>query len=104
MEQLPHIIGLLIAATAFITMVKIVANAALRIQNAKRGPDMLGHDYALEQRLARIEIAVDAIAMEVERAGELQRFTAQLHAVADGSPPALAQPQASEIARPITPH
>ncbi len=103
MEQMPQIVGLLIAAAAFITMVKIVANAALRMQNAKRGPDMLGRDDALEQRLARIEAAVDAIAIEVERAGELQRFSAQLHARADGSPPAVAQPRASESAWPITP-
>jgi hypothetical protein len=39
-----------------------------------------------EERLARIEQAVDAIAVEVERLGESQRFTARL--IAERQPPA----------------
>jgi hypothetical protein len=37
-----------------------------------------GTTPAIEERLARIEAAVEAIAIEVERSGELQRFTARL--------------------------
>jgi hypothetical protein len=51
----------------------------------------------LEQRLDRIEAAVESIAIEVERNGELQRFTARL---ASGEPVALRPP----AERSITPH
>lgn len=51
----------------------------------------------IEARLARIESAVDAIAIETERNGELQRFNARL---ARGD----AAPEQRRIERPITPH
>ena len=55
-------------------IVKVVVSGALRMQQLKRGAE----SPVIEERLARIEAAVDAIAIEVERAGELQRFTARL--------------------------
>jgi truncated hemoglobin YjbI len=51
----------------------------------------------LEARLERIEAAVESIAIEVERNGELQRFNARL---ARGEP----APELQRIKRPITPH
>lgn len=78
------------AAAAFISWV--VANAVTRLREAQapRPPS------DLEARLARIEAAVEAIAIEVERVGELQRFTAKLNQSA--SPP-----EPARIARPVTP-
>lgn len=57
--------------------------------------------HALEQRLARIEQTVDAIAVEMERVGEGQRFVTKL--LADRSP-ALPAPAALQQGRVNTPH
>jgi hypothetical protein len=47
----------------------------------------------LDQRLERIERAVDAIAVEVERLGEGQRFTVKLlRDASTAKPPALGEP------------
>jgi hypothetical protein len=54
----------------------------------------------LAARLARIEQVVEATAVEVERLGEGQRYTARLLAEPRGAAPAAAQ----EPARVITPH
>jgi len=59
--------------------------------------------YRVEQRLANIEHAVQAIAVEVERLGEGQRFTARL--LADRLPQDAAAPRAlPEHRRVDTPH
>jgi hypothetical protein len=52
------------------------------------------HVPALDQRLERIERAVDAIAVEVERLGEGQRFTVKLLREANpaAKSPALGEP------------
>lgn len=47
-------------------------------------------DLQLEQRLARIETAVESIATEVERITEGQRFTTKLLAERQGAPAPLA--------------
>jgi hypothetical protein len=52
-------------------------------------------DPDVDARLTRIEQAVQAVAIEVERIGEGQRFTAQLFARAGGDP-SLASPKRSE--------
>lgn len=51
----------------------------------------------LSARLERIESAVEAIAIEVERNGELQRFQARL---SRGEP----APERVQVERPVTPH
>lgn len=48
-----------------------------------------------DERLARIEHAVEAIALEVERLGEIQRFNAKLEAQK--------LPEPRQVERPITP-
>lgn len=61
------------------------------------------HMYRLEQRLASIEHAVQAIAIEVERLGEGQRLTARL--LADRIPQDPAAPRLEPQARRAdTPH
>jgi hypothetical protein len=50
----------------------------------------------VDERLARIEIAVEAIALEVERLGEFHRFNAKLESQR--------LPEPRVVARPITPH
>ncbi|HEX3866465.1 MAG TPA: hypothetical protein VHV78_06910 [Gemmatimonadaceae bacterium] len=59
------------------------------------------HADAVEQRLARIENAVDAIAIEVERVGESQRFATRLAAQREAG--RIAGPRATD-GRTTTPH
>jgi hypothetical protein len=53
-------------------------------------------DADAQHRLARIEAAVESIAIEVERISEAQRFSARLAAGRSAEP--------LQIERPITPH
>ena len=55
--------------------VKVIASSALRFEELKRADRPRVNS---EDRLARIEQAVDAIALEVERISEGQRFTTKL--------------------------
>lgn len=59
--------------------------------------------YNQDARLERIEHALDAIAIEIERLGEGQRFTTKLLAERERSPQAI-NPPASSPPRVITPH
>jgi hypothetical protein len=64
------------AAAAF--SIKAIAAGVIRyaeIQARGKSPEVPG---ATEERLARIEQAVDSIAIEVERISEGQRFTTKL--------------------------
>lgn len=70
-----------------------VARAVVRL----RQPPALQPSPEIEARLSRIESAVEAIAIEIERNGELQRFNARL---ARGE----VVPEALRVERPITPH
>ena len=79
------------AGTGFI--VWVVANTFVRLRQGRTSLS----SPELEARLARIEAAVDTIAVEVERNGELLRFNARL---ADGMLPA----SVARTERPITPH
>ena len=57
---------------------------------------------ALETRLARIEEAVDTIAVEIERMGEGQRFVAKL--LSERSAQLPEAPKSSTAGRVTTPH
>jgi hypothetical protein len=74
-------------------MVKLIVDATSR---AKR-PSALENPDSIERRPASIEHAVEAMAIEVERNSELQRFNSRL---ASGREPS----EASQLARPVTPH
>jgi hypothetical protein len=82
-----------------VTVVSIASVWRKRIEArlASPSPD------AIEQRLARIETAVDVIAVEVERIAEAQRFTARLDAERETR--RIAGPSASaHEGRIVTPH
>jgi hypothetical protein len=66
-----------IVAIVFGTTAGTVLSLAKMRMRAKQQPSRLG-DPGVEDRLDRIEQAVDAIAIEVERMAESQRFTARL--------------------------
>ncbi len=59
--------------------------------------------FAQDARLERIELALEAIAIEIERLGENQRFTAKLLAERDRVQQAMVSPPPSPP-RVITPH
>ena len=84
-------IGFGFIALSYVATVTARTVIRLRELQASKG------NAQLEARLERMEAALDAIAIEVERAGELQRFTARLQ---DGAAPE----RLSSITRPITPH
>jgi hypothetical protein len=64
------------AATSAVVVVKVIANTVLRAAELTRRPSV--DETTIRERLERIEIAVDTIAIEVERLGEHHRFNAQL--------------------------
>lgn len=57
---------------------------------------------SIDDRLARVEQAVDAIAIEMERVGEGQRFLTKI--LAERTPQALAEGSAAARPPTITPH
>ena len=71
-EMVAMIVTMLCATGAFVFTV----NAFLKTRRGATPPAR--SDAATEQRLARIEHAVEAIAIEVERIAEGQRFTTKL--------------------------
>jgi hypothetical protein len=59
--------------------ISIIALAAARVFGARRRNELPGSAAAaIEQRLQRIEEAIDAMAVEVERVSEGQRYTTKL--------------------------
>jgi hypothetical protein len=74
-NELAAFFGLVISLTI---AVSVVARTWLKYQQLKRQGTPAALPPAVDDRLLRIENAVDAIAIEVERISEGQRFTTQL--------------------------
>jgi hypothetical protein len=62
---------------SLVAIVKAIAGAAVRHAEVSRR-EVDADSQSIQARLERIEIAVDTIAIEVERLGEHHRFNAQL--------------------------
>jgi hypothetical protein len=67
-----------IAAVTTLGFVRTMATAIVRYAEIRRRREVDVDAQSIRERLERIEIAVDTIAIEVERLGEHQRFNAQL--------------------------
>lgn len=65
-------------ALGFFGSMAITVRSIANVLVARSQARLQGRDPLVEQRLARIEQAVDAVAMEVERISEGQRFTTRL--------------------------
>ena len=92
----------LLGVSFFVTIavtVKSIANIWMKRIEARHATMPVG---AAEERLERIEAAVDVIALEVERIAEAQRFAARL--AADREPGHLPAPGRSPEGRVVTPH
>jgi len=61
-----------------VTLVLGVPLVRARIRERERGHSLPAGDPQSAERLARIEAAVESIAIEVERISEAQRFTTKL--------------------------
>jgi|SRR6267378_573340 hypothetical protein len=96
---MPHPEGVLAILSGFglaVYGIRTVSQIVLKRLDVKR--EALGSG-TIDQRLERIEQAVDAIAIEMERVSEGQRFTTRL--LADRGSPASAPPApAASVARP----
>ena len=92
MDPLAWVLSIACGFVAVGYIAKVVANAVVRLREIQ----VSAGSARLDARLERMEAALDAIAIEVERAGELQRFTARLQQVSMTEPP-------RSIVRPITP-
>ena len=67
-----------IVLTGGVAIIRTIASTVLRMQELKNRKDSGLLDGADDARLKRIEHAVEAIAVEVERISENQRFTTKL--------------------------
>lgn len=102
-------------AAAFVGMcgagvvgIKIIVDGVVRFATLRRTHAPVGRVEMIEQRLEHLTTAIDAIAVELERQGELQRFSAQLTLVqppdVDSSRDSVRVASSPHVVRPITPH
>ncbi len=88
-----------IAAGAVGYVVRVIATTILKHKQIDAANDQ-GADSVPDQRMARLEMAVESIALEVERISEGQRFTTKLLSdAAKGIAPRLERPKKQD-----TPH
>jgi cellobiose-specific phosphotransferase system component IIB len=78
MDQEAKVMIVVAACVTAALIVKTIASAIVRLAEASRHRNVEVDATSIRERLERIEIAVDTIAIEVERLGEHQRFNAQL--------------------------
>ncbi len=82
-----------VSLVAVVVMAKLLIDAVFRWREL-RSPDSTPQ---VERRLERIELALESIAVEIERTGEAQRFAARL------SPP-VPEAAPARVVRMTTPH
>jgi hypothetical protein len=66
------------ALVAGIVIIRTIAETVLRLRDQNRHASNSVTSSVSDERIARIEAAVEAIAIEVERISEGQRFTTKL--------------------------
>ncbi len=78
----------MVAVFTFVVVLSVITSVTKIITRAieRRGTTSPKALAEIEQRLGRIEQAVDAIAIEVERVSEGQRFTTRLLSERSSSP------------------
>lgn len=73
-----EVIMLAIVCAAGVTIVRTIASTILRVREQNNRVSDAPVSRVSDDRIARIEAAVEAIAIEVERISEGQRFTTRL--------------------------
>jgi len=89
-----------VSLIAVVAMVKLLADAVIRWREL-RGSNATTQ---VERRLERIELALESIAVEIERSGEAQRFAARLSPPLPDVMPALPEATLKRVVRITTPH
>jgi hypothetical protein len=77
-ERMAQILVMIGAFSTFVVTLSIIARFGFRKTRGVSLPPRDGDPRIDESRFARLEDAVDSIAIEVERIAEAQRFTAKL--------------------------
>lgn len=77
-QRMAQMLVMISAFSAFVVTLAIVARFGFRKARGSSLPAPGGDPRIDESRFARLEDAVDSIAIEVERIAEAQRFTAKL--------------------------
>ena len=78
MDQQAKVMIVVAVGVAAAFIVRTIASAAVRYAEVHKSRELDVNAATIRERLERIEVAVDTIAIEVERLGEHQRFNAQL--------------------------
>ena len=77
-EKIAQLLVMVSAFSTFVVVLAIVARFVFRKTRSRALPGSEGDARIDDSRFARLEDAVDSIAIEVERIAEAQRFTAKL--------------------------
>lgn len=77
-QKIAQLLVMVSAFSAFVVVLSIVARFGFRKTRSTALPAREADARIDESRFARLEDAVDSIAIEVERIAEAQRFTAKL--------------------------
>ncbi len=80
MDDPSKVVVIITLAVTFVTSIKLIASAVLKYQEKEKEQELQSPmaSSAADARLARLEVAVDSIALEIERISEGQRFTTRL--------------------------
>ena len=105
----PKYIALMAVASsaALAVIVWAISDAVVRYAEVRQRRDAGLNGDEISERLSRIESAIDAMSVEVERIGELQRFNAQLRVARPSAEPQVAERAGllpTQTGRVITPH
>lgn len=76
-EAVIALVSIIFGTGATVAVAAIIANTVLKLRKAPPQLDLVGLQQ-VEARLERMEQALDAVAVEMERVSEGQRFTTRL--------------------------
>ena len=93
MDDRTQLLGLLGVCATIVLSVVAIAQAYVRSIEVRRKATLPESDPNVQERMSRIEHAVDAIAIEVERISEGQRFTTKLLTERAGDASRLTEPR-----------
>jgi hypothetical protein len=72
------LVALMVAAATFLAPTLMFIRALMKKWSAPTGAPVEGTLQALEQRFARVEVALDDLSAEISRLGEGQQFVTKL--------------------------
>lgn len=70
--------AIIVPSAVVLTALGVIAHRVVETTNRRARVQAPPRDDASDERLRRLEVSVDAIAIEIERISEAQRFTTKL--------------------------